>query len=950
VNLGRIAQWCGITCLKKEVKEIMNAHVKSESTVTQQCDVLIIGAGMAGGCLARQLKLSFPELEITVVDRKSEFDYWVGESTVEVWEDYMTRKLGLGPYLENSHVQKHGLRFFFDSPDKDLPVARMSEFGRSRYHRLAARQIDRARFDTDLCTMNREMGINVQLGVEVLSRAAEGGDAIKLDRTNGHVVQTSAGAIRCRWLIDAGGKKTPLGRQLNLIETEKSALKGSYWARYRNVRNIDQLGSSEWRARVNHTQRYYSTCHFMYRGYWIWHISISDTVVSIGVEFDETQANLKFRDGVLFDTWLREHACLNEILGDDAEQIDFYGLKRISHCARQSFSADRWALTGMASVFANVLGSSTSRLYATSNTLIEEMIRTDRAGDHALLEKQAGHFSNIVRSGYETGVRFLENMNRNGSYDAWRPLIGGSLSLYFNSILPAATNDLRSEIAAAATYDPENASSNENVNLRRKIAALSDEFTEYLDAKGAYYANNTGQFSSMSEWEERPDIEDKVYEPRNLQREREIALDVYRKVFREYIVRMAEIDGVNFSLETFDRAFNPDWNAGQTLGDLLAAMAGAVPTTPKSAETGSADVTPALWFHDHATRYVETQMLFHVNQVGVLNYLHSKGASSVQDIADKLNLSARVLDPVLDYLQGVSDVLARDGDGRYFLSNFGQAVIDRFAGSKADGTRQINMFDVRVGCYGPVWSRLTDMLRGDSVYGQDFVREGRFAEDGVLKLSGKFWPALERVVETLKVDCALEVGLTTDLLSRLHSRWPSMRLIGLDRNDTTLRMASDRFRSSTTEKMQNADWIVGDFFKPETWVNRIDPTIRSGRGLIYSLHFHEFMAEGQEAVVALLRKLRAVFPGWHVVALEQPILPDSSRSQVGDVEWLYAKSNVLIHHLIGNGRILTTQDWRRLAESAGCRVVSDAPCDYLGYRAYLFELRAEESLEVVAAE
>lgn len=932
---------------------MMKATLNPDGAAVKQCDVLIIGAGVAGGCLARQLKLRMPELDIIVVDRKTEFDYWVGESTVEVWEDYLTRILDLGPYLERHHVQKHGLRFFFDTPGKNLPLARMSEFGRSQYHRLTARQIDRARFDADLCEMNRAIGVDVRLGVEVLSRSANGGDPIELDREEGHVVHTSEGPIRCRWLVDAAGNRTPLGRQLDLVETEKVARKGSYWARYRNVNNIDKLGPPEWRARVNHTQRYYSTCHFMYRGYWIWHISISDEIVSIGVEFDEQQADIKIRNGEMLDEWLRQHACVNEILGDDAEQLDFFGLRRISHCARQSFSADRWALTGMSSVFANVLGSSTSRLYATSNVLIEEMIRTDMAGDQALLEKQAKHFTNMVRAGYESGVRFLQNMNRNGSYDAWRPLIGGSLSLYFNSILPAATNDLRAEIEAARDFDPDRPPANENINLRLKIASLSDEFTDFLDARDAYFANNVDQFQSMSDWEERPEIEEKVYKPRDRKKENEIAHEVYRRVCREYLVRMCEIEGVDFCDDAFAQVFIPEWNAGQRLADMLdgvrqgAAGRKAAASEDRPAANDGADASPASWFHSHATTYVETQMLFHVNQVGVLEHLRVNGPSTVEDIAERLALSAKVLDPVLDYLHGVGDILVRDERRRYFLSNFGHRIIDRFAAPRADGGSQINMFDVRVGCYGPVWANLTAMLKGESVYGRDFVREGRFAEDGVLKLSGKFWPALERIVGDLEVDSVMEVGLATDLLSRLHAKWPPIRLYGLDRNEGTLRAAAERFSETKREGAPDPEWIAGDLFKPDTWSDRVGP---SSRGLIFSLHFHEFMAEGQDAVVELLRELRGRFPGWHVVAFEQPILPEASRSRISDVEWLYAQSNTLIHHLIGNGRILTTEEWRRLAKDAGCRVVSDQPCDFLGYRAYLFELSAQAIPEQVAAE
>jgi len=35
----------------------------SSDVAARECDVLIIGAGMAGSCLARQLKLRIPELE-----------------------------------------------------------------------------------------------------------------------------------------------------------------------------------------------------------------------------------------------------------------------------------------------------------------------------------------------------------------------------------------------------------------------------------------------------------------------------------------------------------------------------------------------------------------------------------------------------------------------------------------------------------------------------------------------------------------------------------------------------------------------------------------------------------------------------------------------------------------------------------------------------------------------
>ena len=65
-----------------------------------------MGGSSAGNSLARQLKLVDPSIEIAQFDRKTSFDSWIGESTVEAWENYMTQNLKLGWYLEKKFMQK----------------------------------------------------------------------------------------------------------------------------------------------------------------------------------------------------------------------------------------------------------------------------------------------------------------------------------------------------------------------------------------------------------------------------------------------------------------------------------------------------------------------------------------------------------------------------------------------------------------------------------------------------------------------------------------------------------------------------------------------------------------------------------------------------------------------------------------------------------------------------
>ena len=49
-----------------------------------QLDVAIVGGGLAGNLLARQLRRTAPELRIGLFERTTQRSYKVGEATVEI--------------------------------------------------------------------------------------------------------------------------------------------------------------------------------------------------------------------------------------------------------------------------------------------------------------------------------------------------------------------------------------------------------------------------------------------------------------------------------------------------------------------------------------------------------------------------------------------------------------------------------------------------------------------------------------------------------------------------------------------------------------------------------------------------------------------------------------------------------------------------------------------------
>ena len=77
-------------------------------------DAVIIGGGLAGLSLARQLRLESPALRVLVLEKRRhpvpEAAFKVGESTVEIGAHYFQKVLALDSILRREHLLKFGLR------------------------------------------------------------------------------------------------------------------------------------------------------------------------------------------------------------------------------------------------------------------------------------------------------------------------------------------------------------------------------------------------------------------------------------------------------------------------------------------------------------------------------------------------------------------------------------------------------------------------------------------------------------------------------------------------------------------------------------------------------------------------------------------------------------------------------------------------------------------------
>jgi hypothetical protein len=345
---------------------------------------------------------------------------------------------------------------------------------------------------------------------------------------------------------------------------------------------------------------------------------------------------------------------------------------------------------------------------------------------------------------------------------------------------------------------------------------------------------------------------------------------------------------------------------------------------------GDPEQTAERWFHERATLYVETQILFHLNQVGVIADLANAGeARDLEALAQPRDLDRRILETLLDYVCGVDSILTRTPSG-YLLTDFGRAVIARYGKETAEGL-QVNMFDVRTGAYGPVWAKLSGLLTGDEIYGETLHRAGSFAERGLYTSAKGMAPALLEALPQRPCS-VVELGVETGLLECVGRARPEVQLFGLDRDRDALEKCA---RLAAREGVEGVTWIHGDLFDPQAWAERLP---RDRPGVLYTIHFHEFMAAGRDALVELVQNLIQLLPGWQLVAIEQPRLENEARGLISSSRWLYSQSNILIHHLIKNGQILSRDEWTEIFKDGGATIQKVSPAGYLDYLAFVVRL------------
>lgn len=401
-------------------------------------DVIIAGGALAGAATAILLLREQPQLRVLILEKAPVFGRRVGEATVEISGYFLCRVLGLTQYLNESHLVKQGMRFWF-SNERAQTLEDCSEIGGKYLSRVAAFQVDRAALDEEVLRRAKE------IGAEVWRPAATG--KIKLNPGGLQMVEVKMGAgdaqatvgvktLSARWFVDASGVAAVLARQEGWLRSNTEHPTAAVWARWKGVKDWDgpELAKKfpDW-AQACYGIRATATNHLVGPGWWAWVIPLKGGDVSVGLVFDQRLMTLPEGNslGQRLKDFLMKHPVGRELMAD-AQWLegDVHWRKNLPYYST-TFAGDGFALVGDAGAFIDPFYSPGMDWVSFTSWSSVQLILAQLRGENLapLLEKHNRNFSRSHQRWF--AAIYKDKYEYMGDYDLLRIAFQMDLGLYY---------------------------------------------------------------------------------------------------------------------------------------------------------------------------------------------------------------------------------------------------------------------------------------------------------------------------------------------------------------------------------------------------------------------------------------------------------------------------------------------------------------------------------------
>ena len=395
-------------------------------------DVIVIGAALSGAATATLLLRKNPGIRILIVDKSEKLGRRVGEATVEVSGYFLGRVLGLTQYLNENHLCKQGLRFWFAN-DKVGALDQASEIGPRYLARLPSYQIDRAALDEEVLRRAKEAGATVLRPATVSNIRLVAGGMQTLEIKQGDEKR----GVSARWIVDASGFAAVLARKEGWWVPNHEHPTAAAWSRWKGVKDWDGLELTakfpEWAA-AHYGTRGTATNHIIGDGWWSWWIPLKGGDVSVGIVFDQRLVDFPQDQGNIGDrlkSFLNRHPVARELL-EHAEYVpeDLNWRRNLAYYS-STFAGDGFTLVGDAAAFMDPFYSPGMDWISYTASRAADTITRLRAGEPVpgLLESHNRDLSVSHRRWFDALYR--DKYQYLGEYDLLGLAFRLDLSLYY---------------------------------------------------------------------------------------------------------------------------------------------------------------------------------------------------------------------------------------------------------------------------------------------------------------------------------------------------------------------------------------------------------------------------------------------------------------------------------------------------------------------------------------
>jgi len=345
-------------------------------------DVVVIGGALSGAATATLLLRQNPGLRLLIVEKSAQLTRRVGEATVEISAYFMGRVLGLTQYLNESHLVKQGLRFWFQNDDVKS-IAEASELGGRYQVRLPSYQLDRATFDEEVLRRACVAGAKLLRPASVINVELSPGGEQTLTLKHGETTQT----VRARWIVDASGVAALLARKNGWWRLNTEHPTTATWSRWKGVKDWDSREFVEKYpefASAVQSIRGTATNHVIGDGWWSWWIPLKGGDVSVGVVFDQRLVEWPQDGGNIGErlkTFLMKHPVGREMLADaEFDESDMHWRRNLAYYST-TFAGDGFVLVGDAAAFMDPFYSPGMDWISFTTSAAAELISAQRRGE-----------------------------------------------------------------------------------------------------------------------------------------------------------------------------------------------------------------------------------------------------------------------------------------------------------------------------------------------------------------------------------------------------------------------------------------------------------------------------------------------------------------------------------------------------------------------------------------